>query len=168
VVFDRTVIRSTFNTSTSAVTENNYGWTFNSHPEVSHWSVIFDQWTIVEASVTFRSLNPLSSTGSVLELHTAIDFDNQTNLGNLAAIDDYGSSQIDVVTLNKAVTRSVLPCVKPDLIGIGGAGVARSWVDSAQPTVPFYGIRSICSTAVNAQCLVSVEQSIVYAFRNSI
>lgn len=168
LVFDRTSIRSTIGTSTSGITETNYGWSLNTHPEVSHWSVLFDQWCLVEATVVFQNLEPPSSTGSTPELHTALDFDSFANLGSVALIDDFGSSQTDVLIFNKKVVRSVRPCCKPDLGGTGGAAVARSWVDSANPGIPHYGIRTIIPQAISNANTLTVQTYLVFAFRNSI
>jgi hypothetical protein len=168
VCWDTVKIRATFTTLTSGPAENNFAVSLNSHPQVSSWAALFDQFCIPQFSVSFFSQESPSSTGSPIELHTAIDFDNVTNIGTLAAIDDFGSAQVDNLIFNKRVTRSIKPCVKFTAGATASSGVARSWIDCATPGVNHFGIRSICAPSVtSAQTFVS-ETTIWFGFRNSI
>lgn len=168
IIFDTIKIRLTLTTSSTATVEQNFSWSLNNHPEVSHWTALFDQWCIPLASVTFHSVEAPGSGGNAPELHTAIDFDNGSAIGTLAAIDDYGSCMVQTMSPGSRFTRSVRPCVKPDASGGTGNGVSRMWMDSSVTTTPWYGIRSIFATAPQGGSFIVCEQSLCYAFRNSI
>jgi len=168
IVWDVVKSRQQIVTSITVLTENNFSWSFNSNPQQSSWAALYDQWTIPQASVTFYSLEAPASTGNIAELHTALDFDNATALGSLALIDDFNSSQVDVLVFNKRVTRSVRPCCKPTIFGVANAGVQQSWIDSAAPTVQFFGIRSIFGVGAVTAVPITVEWTIWFAFRNAI
>lgn len=167
VVFDIVKVTSVVNLSTSAISENNYVFSLTSHPQSSNWAVLFDQWTIPQASVTFTSEMPPGNTGTPAVLTTALDFDNNTSLGSVAQLQDFSSARVLVLEPGASVTRSIRPAIKPTLNGVSNSGVARSWVDSAQPAINFLCIRSIATTAQTVYS-VNVTVTIWYAFRNSI
>jgi hypothetical protein len=168
VTYDKVLIRSTLSNSTSGISESNFGFSLNQHPQVSSWTALFDQWCIPQVSISFMSFMSPSSTGTLAELHTAVDFDNSTNLGSLASLDDYESAQVDLLAFNKVVTRSVKPCIKPDTSGASGNAVARSWIDSAFPGTLHFGIRAILAQAATNATTLDVVQTIWFAFRNPI
>lgn len=169
VVWDVVKFRVTSGNSTSGVVEVNYFWGLTSNPQSSQWQALFDQFTIAQASVTWFSIQPPSNGGTIMELHTAIDFDSNTNLGTLSALDDYGTSRVDPLVFNKQVTRSCRPCVKPDISGVAGAAVAPAWIDTVLgASVPFYGIRSMLAPAAGVSNVIVIEQTIWFAFRNTV
>jgi hypothetical protein len=169
IVFDVVKIRGTLATSMSAITETNFTFYLGLHPQASSWSALYDQWAVVQGSVTFYSQEAPGSTATVAELHTAIDFDNNGALGSLISLDDYGSSQVDMLVFNKSVTRSCRPCLKLQNTSAANAIVSRQWCDSGTPnSTLWFGIRSIFATAVTAVNAITTETTIVFAFRNSI
>jgi len=168
VTWDVVKIRSSNTTSTGGIIEFNQNANMNAHPQVSSWAALFDQWCIPLMSATFYSTEAPGGTGNIIELHTAIDFDNITTLGSITSIDDYGSSQVDMLVLNKSVTRSIKPCIKLASGGNTLAVLGRQWCDMAQLTTAWNGIRCIAATAVTATNILVCELTIVYAFRNPI
>jgi len=138
---------TTITTSLTALTENNFNFQLNNTAQYSSWTTLFDQFTIVQASVTLKLQGNYSSTGNYPELYTAIDFDNISNLNSIQLIENYASAEVLQVRPNSSVTRSCKPCLAPDLSGVSGAGVQRAWVDCAQPGIPAFGIRTIFSIA---------------------
>lgn len=168
IVFDVVNIRGGGNTSTSAIAEANFFFTLSQHPQASSWGALFDQYCIVEASVTWWSAQSLNSSAAPIELHTALDFDNSSNLGSLSALDAYGTAQYGPLVYNKKVTRSVKPCVKPDVSSTASAGATRMWIDMAQNATPHFGIRSIFATSTGTSQPYVMETTVAYAFRNSI
>jgi hypothetical protein len=168
VTWDYVKIRVATSDALSNITETNYSWNLSSNPNSSSWASLFDQWCIPMVSVTWYSREAPGSTGNVLELHTALDFDNTTTLGSLALLDDYSSSQVDLLLGNKSVTRSVRPCLKVDSVGSNGAVMARTWCDMAVQGTLWFGIRSMFAQAGTATNAVVVETTIYYAFRNPI
>jgi len=169
IVFDRSMTRDTYNTSVSNITELNMSWSLNNHPEVSSWKVLFDQYTLVEASVTWFSQEGTGSSSSIVELHTALDFDSHGALGSLAAIDDFGTAQVDFVVLSKRVTRSVRPCTMADVASVSSLAPTRVWMDCASSTAATWnGIRSIIATSQNAAVPITYVTTLVWAFKNQI
>jgi len=170
LMFDRCLIRASWTSSTGGLVENNFAFSFNQHPEVNQWKVLFDQYTIVEATVKFYSSEPPGGLGSVVELHTAIDFDNAgTNLSSLQALDDFGSCQVDNLVANKVVTRSVRPCTKADVASVASLSPVRCWMDCGTSTAATWsGIRAMSAPATVAGSIIITETALVFAFRNSI
>jgi hypothetical protein len=170
VVFDTVKITSTINISAGGIVETNFTFSLLDHPQQSNWAALFDQWCIVEASITFRSQLPPGSSAAPVDLYTAIDFDSNGTLGSIAAIEDFGTSAVAQMAHGSAVTRSVRPCVKVSL-GQSGAnvnsGMATPWIDSGGAGTLHYGIRSIAATA-SAAYNIDVVRTIVYGFRNTI
>lgn len=168
LTWDVVKIRGVTSTTIGAITEQNFSFSLASHPQASNWASLFDQWTIPQASISWYSQEPPSSTGSIVELHTAIDFDNTASLGGITQIDDYSSAQVDNLVYNKVVTRSVRPCCKLSANSTGSVAPAREWVDSNNTSVNFYGLRSIYASASSAFSNVTTETTIWFAFRNAI
>lgn len=166
LAWDVVKLRSTVNTSTTALTENNFSMALSQHPQASSWSVLFDQWCIPMFSLTIYSTQAPGASGTIPELHTALDFDNTTNLNSLATIDDFSTAQVDTLVLNKSVTRSIRPCMKPFVNGSLNA-LDRMWCDSNTSAVPWFGLRSIISQTTAAVPIV-FEQTAWFAFRNQI
>jgi hypothetical protein len=169
ITWDVVKIRGSTATSASALTEINQNANLSAHPQATSWQSLFDQWCIPLFSCTFYSLEPPGSTGNVVELHTAIDFDNIATLGSLTALDDFGTSQVDTLVLNKSVTRSCKPCIKLASGSNTLAVMGRQWCDCAQLNTQWNGIRAIAGIASSGSSNTIIsEVTIVYAFRNAI
>jgi len=169
VVFDRSMTRNTFSSSGGGISELNSSWSLNTHPEVSSWKILFDQYTLVEASITFWSQEAPSSAGSMTELHTALDFDSAGNLGSLAAIDDFGTAQVDFLMFSKKVTRSIRPCTMADVASVSSLSPSRVWLDCATSTAAlWYGIRAMTAPVTGATSNITLVTTLVWAFRNQI
>jgi len=165
VVWDVVKFLDTITTG-GAIAEVNYSYSLSSNPQVSSWVALFDQWTIPQFSITYESLLPPGSTVVPARLYTALDFDNVTALGSLTAIEDYSTCQEKVMEPGATVMRSIKPCCK-EVTTSSGQGLARLWIDSATPGVPFYGIRSILPATAGVTT-TAVTTTVWYAFRNQI
>jgi hypothetical protein len=168
IVYDVVKTRTAIATSMSAITETNFVFYLALHPQASSWTALYDQWGVVQASVTFYSQEAPGSTATVAELHSAIDFDNNGAIGSITQLDDYGSSQVDMLIFNKSVTRSCRPCLKLQNTAAANAIVSRQWCDSGTPNTMWFGIRSIFAVAVTAVNAITAETTMVFCFRNSI
>lgn len=152
-------------TLTASINEANYAYSFTTHPQQTSYAALYDQWCLPQFSLTWYCTAPPGGTLNSPELHTALDFDNSTNLGNLQAIDDFDNARIDVLVPQRYVTRSVRPSMKDTTTG--GTSCARQWCDSGSPSTTWFGIRSaINSTAANTT--IVLEITLWYAFRNRI
>jgi hypothetical protein len=160
-------IQSTITSSTTVITETGFQFNLSQHPQNADFTAIFDQWCVCIASVTVASQLPPGSLSVPGTLYSALDFDNNTALGSIPAIEDYSSCRVQVMQPFAVHTRSVHPCTKPTLSGVSSAGVQTSWVDCAQPSTPNYGIRvTIGITPVVQTYLVTT--TIQFGFRNTI
>jgi len=119
-------------------------------PDYSSLAAVFDQYKVevIEIILTPRITE---STSNVTQpggyLYSCIDYDDQTSLGSIAAIQAYA---------NVVATRMVVPhrrCWKPRMAvatyagSFGGFGnVPSGWVDTASTSVQFYGVKFACDT----------------------
>lgn len=154
--------------STSLISEFNDSFSLNNHPQASSWAALFDQWCIPQVTVCYRSLIPPGNTNAPAILYTALDFDNNTNIGTVANIEDFSTCQVHTMGDGAVVMRSIRPCSKvTSTTGVGASDLARSWHDSAFPGVSHTGFRAICSTAGSVYTITRTI-TIWYAFRNQI
>jgi len=167
-VFDTLRYRIGGVTTPSNVTEQNFSFSLQSHPQAGSWTALFDQWCITQVTMEVHSIEPPGGTGSCPEVHTAIDFDSTGNLGSLQALDNFGSAQIDTLAPGKFVTRSCRPCLKPDVNGGAGVTVNRFWCDSAVQAIPWFGFRTMIAPTLSANSNFVITFAITYAFRNVI
>jgi hypothetical protein len=163
------IVKIKTNLSLSAgASEVNYNFSLSQHPQVGSWSALYDQWCIPQASITWYSSQPMGSTLTCPDLHTAIDFDNSSPLGSVQLIDNYDNARVDVLVPQRKFTRSVKPCVKLTA-NSGGNTLARQWCDSGSPAILWYGIRSILNvTAAIPNGQFFSEITVWYVFRNRI
>jgi len=169
IVYDVVRLTSTITTSTGGLIETNFSFSFNSHPELTQWQALFDQWCIPQVAVTFTSTEAPGSTGTLPIITTGVDFDNTTNLGSITLLLEYENSMQLTLAPGMSHTRACHPCVKTSLSASGSsAGVDRMWCDSSNPGGTWFGIRSIFSTASTAVSLISVTQTLWFAFRSGI
>jgi len=123
-------------------------------PDYSSLAAVFDQYKVevIEIILTPRITQ---ATSNVTQpggfLYSCIDYDDQTSLGSIAAIQAYA---------NVIATRMVVPhrrCWKPRMAvatyagSFGGFGnVPAGWVDTASTSVQFYGVKFACDTGVTS------------------
>lgn len=159
--------------STSSLVETNFSFQLAQNPQSGSWTNLFDQYTVVQATVSFRSEYPGGGTFSPPLLYTALDFDNTASISTIAAIEDYSTCEIKTVSPGATVSRTVKPCCKAGIAASNGgtvysAGCERVWIDSGSANnVNFYGIRSIVSQCGSAFVIVATC-TVWYAFRNQI
>jgi hypothetical protein len=171
IAWDTVKIENQISVSATAVSEVNFSFSLSQHPQQSSWTALFDQWTIPQVSITFQSgLAPGSVTGPC-QFHTALDFDNITNISTVAAIEDFSSCNSVAMQPQTRFVRSVRPACRSYSTS-GGSGtnaliMGPQWVDAAVPGVPFFGIRTIASSA-GAAYVIDATLTIWFCFRNQI
>jgi hypothetical protein len=166
----RCVISDQVTTNTTTITESNIAFTAaNALQQAATYLALFDQYYLAEVFVTVANNTLVSSTSvSMPQIYTAIDYDNASNLGSASLISGYSTCNSTTLGPGKSITRYLKPCVSPSLGGVGGAGVARIWVDNAFNSVPFYGFRQITqNTPAGAQSL-DRTWTCTWAFRNNV
>jgi hypothetical protein len=170
IVWDIVKLENLVTLSTSGVTEANSQFNLQLHPQVSSWVALFDQWSIPQASCTYRSLLPPGSSATPVFLVTALDFDSIGALGSVAAIEDYSTAEVMTMSHGAVVTRSVKPCVKFSTQQSGSnvnSGLSTPWIDSGAAGTLHFGIRAIANQAAAAYP-IEVTTTIWFAFRNQI
>jgi len=168
IIYDVVKIDSQFSTSGTSIVEINDSFSLAPHPQVASWVALFDQWGVVQASITYSSLFLEGSGIAPVMLYTAIDFDNATALNSVASIEDYGSCVAKSFGLNQRITRTVKPCVKDTLNPNSGQGVTRQWCDTAYPGILHYGLRMIAGVDPAGSYQIQKTTCIVFCFRNCI
>jgi hypothetical protein len=167
IAWDSVKLNSGITSSTTTLVETNFSFNLGQHPQASSWTALFDQYCIVQATVSFDSAVPPGSTASPPQLITALDFDNIGALGSIAAIEDYATSEVINMAPGTRHMRSVRPCNKGVVTSTASAVPQRTWVDCGSSTIPHYGIRSIVQQGTVSQP-ITVTTTIVFAFRNQI
>lgn len=167
IAWDSVKTDSTITSSTTVITETNFVFSLSLHPQSASWIALFDQYCVVQATVTFYSALPPGSVSNPNQLYTALDFDNNANIGTVAAIEDFATCENVAMQPTTVHMRSVRPCNK-GMVGGGASAVPqRTWLDCATSTTSHYGIRSIVAVNGTSQP-IRVSVYVVYAFRNQI
>lgn len=168
IAWDSVKVDSLLTSSSTGIVETNFAFTLSQHPQASSWASLYDQYCIVQATVVFDSALAPGSTATPPRLFTALDFDNNTSLGSISALEDFATSEVINMEPGVKHMRSIRPCNKGSVSGGSVAVPQRTWVDCGTTTVPHYCIRSIIGQTAVASLAISVTQVIVYAFRNQI
>lgn len=159
---------ATVSTSTTVITELNVQFLLNVAPNFAAYNARWDQYCIVAAQVDMEVLYPPGSTQAAGQIYSAIDFDNVSVLGTIAAIEGYSTCKVRNVSSNgMVVSRACKPCVAEEAGVQTQSTVERRWVDSAFPGIPHYGLRFLASVTGVVVQLVPVVTYWV-AFRGQI
>jgi hypothetical protein len=170
IYWHRCVISDQVTTNTTTITESNIAFTAsNAMQQTATFLALFDQYYLAEVFVTIANNTLVSSTSvSMPQIYTAIDYDNVTNLGGVNLLSGYSTCNSTTLGPGKSLTRYLKPVVAPSLGGTGSAGVARIWVDNAFNAIPFFGFRQITqNTPAGAQSL-DRTWTCTWAFRNTV
>lgn len=169
VYFVRQDYNTTTTTNTTTITESNYYWAASSYMlQFTSYLAVFDQYYLHSVVATVANLSSNSGVSSLPQVYTAIDFDNTANLGSLAAIQAYGTCNADILAPGGSVTRIIMPCNQLRLGSSDASGISRSWCDSANTGVAFYGYRLIANNTPAAATIMELTFSMIWAFRNNI
>jgi hypothetical protein len=158
-------------TPSATFSETGFAFFLGQYNQSSQYQALFDQYCIVQAAVTWQSLVPPGSSSSTMPvLHSLIDFDGVSALGSLAAYENYESHTVDILQPGKSVTRMCMPCIQT-AVGVGGSSSSvnsanmRSWVSTANPNTPHYGIRGAFEAGSTGANVVHIVQTLWIAFR---
>lgn len=136
----------------------------------AHYVGIFDQYCLVQVSLTFLFKCAPGETQAPTILHTAIDLDNNNSLsGNLMNLDSYSSAVVTNCGVNTSVTRTVRPYYKFNVATGNNVGLTRTWIDCAQATATTCtSIRAMTEVIANntTSQIIYVEACYWAAFRN--
>jgi len=129
------------------------------------FQALFDQWRIVQMSVSFT---PNTVSTSYASLYTVIDYDDGTNLTGLPAADEYDT--LEVTAPGRFVTRTFAPqaamAAYSGTFTSFGSSLGGQWFDVASPNVIYYGLKwylPAISTAL-ASPVYSINIEIIYNF----
>jgi len=129
--------------------EANWSFKLNDLNQYAAMTALFDQFclysVVFNVCISGQLGSPLGSVVAFGRLTTAIDFDNVSNLGSEAALQQYATAQTVEIVPGLTVQRYIKPCVTPNIYLIAGTGyaVGRAWLDNSSTSVliPHYGIR---------------------------
>lgn len=159
--------------STTAPTEYNLAFYLTDVVDISGLAGYFDQYCIYSVVVNL-SFNYSGTTPSGLgTCFTAIDFDNIGNLGSSDALESYESCLSSKVLADQSIQRLIHPCVAQALYttagpAFAGFAVSRSWIDSANTSIPHYGYRSFFISNVGTTLTALFDVNYVFGFRNNL
>lgn len=155
--------------------ESNVVMTVAQFPAYSAILALFDQYCIYEVvlDLWLTGMSTSTSLPSAVQIATAIDLDNVTNIG-LTGLQQFASYNLTTVTNETTVQRFVKPCVAPYVTRAGGvtagSGITRAWLDSGYSDVLHYGFRIISlPTVLTANTLrVNIGLTAIIGARNHI
>lgn len=118
--------------------------------DYSSYTAIFDQYRILALEVMFTpQANEalITSAQPTGQYATVIDYDDNTNLGNMAAALNYANCIVC------PMTSSQRRCFKPRVASalyngsfVGYGNIAAPWIDCSTSNVVHYGIKTFCDT----------------------
>jgi len=160
-------------TTGATLTETNFVGVLSYHPQSAYWQALFDQYSIPRFTVEFDSLLPPGYVANPPMFYSALDFDNQSPLGSIGAIEDYATCEAVPMTAGRRVMRSVRPSCKESIQSNGLtaslSGCGPIWVDAGRNDVQFFGIRTMLGpTPGSPVVLVNYTITIWFVFRNQI
>jgi hypothetical protein len=150
-----------------SINENNITFSLNN---TNAPNLDYDQYCIDRVIVTFNVLQSGAGSSYLGDLYSAIDYDDNTALGNVSALQQFATCSSHMQAINKSHTREVFPMVSTVLyqgIGTFGYTPSRVWVDKAGTTIPHYGLRTM---VVGSQIAYTMEITLTFiiAYRNVI
>jgi len=158
------------NASSTGIVENNLTFNASSFYGFSSAQAFFDQYCIYAITATFSST---LSGSAPLHVYTAIDYDSIANIG-IAGIQQFTSFNETILGGNGAdsLVRFLKPCIAPQITNSSNlpvaAGVGRSWLDSAYPSINHYGLRIIVNQYPSSVTgALNVTVSAVFGLRNN-
>jgi hypothetical protein len=156
--------------SGSTDTELNFLFSLSAITQLSGIAGYFDQFCIYAVTISATPQPNQGAGGTYGVLCTAIDYDNNSNLGSLPSVQSFGTSEDTILNAGQSVQRFLKPCVSPALYGgstFSSFGIGRMWVDSASPATPHYGYRSYYRFATTGFTMTYTIAYII-GFRNNI
>jgi len=162
--------QSDFATSTTVVTNLTTSFSLGQCPFSAEVQSLFDQYAIAEVC---WSVTNISDAGvATLGVHSAIDFDGQSFLSpptSVAQLDQFSTVVTSNLGVGKSVARVVRPCVESTLFTTATAGYAteRLWIDSANGSVPHYGILALADVTPGGSVNGRTTFTFIIACRNN-
>jgi hypothetical protein len=149
-------------------TEKNFSFSLGDLPIASSITALFDQYAVFAAFVRVITNVAGLDAGQSPTYTTAIDYDNVTNVGNIATLRTYSTAL--TTPISEVQERYIEPCNAPALYSgsaFSNYGQARMWCDSTNNSTPHYGFRFILSNLGGSSSgLVAFECTYVICARN--
>jgi hypothetical protein len=170
--FEVTLLNTTLSVSNLTTTEYNQSFSLSGLSNASAYTNLFDQYCIHSVLVSFAVTSSADYfSGSQGRVTTALDFDNISNLGSEATLQQYMSAITVEVTPGLSVERYVKPTAKGYLTTGGGAYAGlpeRVWIDCTLPTIPHYGVRSFWAGNTESSLTIDIVNVMVIGLRNAL
>lgn len=159
-----------FSTSTTIVTNLTTSFNLGQCPFAAEVQSLFDQYAIAEIG---WSVTNISDAGvATLGVHSAVDFDGQSFLSpptSVTQLDQFSTVMTSNLGVGKSVARVLRPCVESTLFTTATAGYAteRLWIDSANASVPHYGILALADVTPGGSVNGRTTFTFIVACRNN-
>jgi len=145
-------------------------------PNATEFTALFDAYRILQVTVLFLPYQTMcnNTTSYPGEIHSVIDYDDNSTVASPDDLRQYRTYQRYVClekftrTLSPAISQAVYTTLATTGYAQGARGSKAPWIDSASPTVPWYGLKFITSNTqpTSAQLTYIVEANYVLQFRN--
>jgi hypothetical protein len=168
----QTLNSASLSVSGGADTESNFAVLLSDWIGATALAAHFDQYCIYAVTASWT---PNLGAASVLDttygsLTTALDYDNVSNVGSVANLQEYGTALTVQLLPGQSTQRLLKPCVAPGVYGgssIVQYGVGRCWLDSAGTGIPHYGFRAYFTGASSSAFTVTLTRTAIIGFRNN-
>lgn len=160
------MVTTSFNTSNSVETDRGYAFHLNDFGQYTHYSALFDQYSVVCVVATIGSTynTSLAGVGATPRLYTAIDHDDVSPCTISALTLNPGTK---VTRIYQKQTRMIYP--RAATAAYSGAFSSfsnqRTWIDAASPSVEHYGLK-VCVETDLIVSVVDVDLAYYVVFRN--
>jgi len=127
-----------------------YAVALSSFNDAGSYAAVFDQYRIVQLTIEFI---PRGTNVNASPLYSVIDYDDNTSLASLNALNSYDSvmvtqaGQIHTRTLNPRIAVSAYSTTFNSFANL----TANTWIDAASPNVTYYGLKVYLPTGATVE-----------------
>jgi len=140
VTIQRTYAGGTITPSTTIPQAGALSFALSSLPDYTEFTALFDQYRIIQASVSFE---PTSLVSTSTPLITVLDYDDAVVPTSLNMLYEYETMQSSTSgTMQKRVlTPKLALAAYSGVFTSFGVAPTGTWIDSASPSVLYYGVK---------------------------
>ncbi len=167
--FVRSVSLGPITSSTSVDVKTNFSFKLSDIDDYTSFTGVFDQYKIKLVEVLFLPrTNSSSTTNNVGIFGVAPDYDDVSNVTNLAGLLDYSTATAaeGYSPQRRVIEPHVATALYSGSVFTSFGNATSQWIDAASPDVPHYGMKTIW-TATSAVCNMDVIVKYWVQFRNS-
>lgn len=168
--FVRDVCETSTNWTSGGTVYATYQFILSAFYKANVIATVFDQYAMHAVKVQFvHEIQNSSVTPG--EFGSCIDFDSAATPTGFGQLEDYNNFRMSPIAQGQEQTRFLMPCTTPFVYqsgtSLGSFNVGRYWVDSANTSVPHFGIKYAVhgnTTAFTTRLFITG----IFAFKNSV